>query len=773
MSKNLVIVESPAKAKTIEKYLGKEFKVLASYGHVRDLIPKGGAVNPSENFKMKYQLIDRNRKHVERIMKSVKNANTLHLATDLDREGEAISWHIYEILQEKGLLEKIDVQRVVFNEVTKKAIQEAINNPRSLSTTLINAQQARRALDYLVGFNISPLLWRAVRPGLSAGRVQSPALKLITEREDEISKFKPREYWSVAINASLKDSLINAKLIKYLGIKVEQFSFTNEEEINNVEKEINSHSEGVLTVSKIEKKQRSRNPTAPFRTSTMQQEASRKLRFSAQKTMITAQKLYEGIDTGDGPIGLITYMRTDSVNLADDSITEIRKFIVENYGEENLPEKPKKYSSAAKNTQEAHEAIRPTSIDLSPEKIKKYLDDDQFSLYNLIWQRTLASQMTPAIFDTVRADLLAGKNNNQEIIFRANGSILIKPGFMQIYQESKDDSNHDDSDKILPPLKEGDILDLQKIDSEQHFTQPPPRYSEATLVKALEDFGIGRPSTYASIISTLRNREYVEVESRRFIPTDVGKVVIRFLTKHFNKYVDYDFTAQLEDSLDSISTGEMEWIPLLEEFWKPFEKQIEEIKPSVNRGEQERDLGNDPKSGRPMSVRVGRYGTFVQIGKNTDEEKPLFAGLKPGQKMDDITQKEALDLFKLPRELGKTPEGEDVLASIGRFGPYVKYGKKFASIGDEDPYEIELPKALEIIEEKKIADANRLIQNFEDYGIQVLNGFYGPYITDGNKNARMPKDKDPREITLEECQALIEAAPLRKRARKKKISKKK
>ena len=773
MSKNLVIVESPAKAKTIEKYLGKEFKVLASYGHVRDLIPKGGAVNPSENFKMKYQLIDRNRKHVERIMKSVKNANTLHLATDLDREGEAISWHIYEILQEKGLLEKIDVQRVVFNEVTKKAIQEAINNPRSLSTTLINAQQARRALDYLVGFNISPLLWRAVRPGLSAGRVQSPALKLITEREDEISKFKPREYWSVAINASLKDSLINAKLIKYLGIKVEQFSFTNEEEINNVEKEINSHSEGVLTVSKIEKKQRSRNPTAPFRTSTMQQEASRKLRFSAQKTMITAQKLYEGIDTGDGPIGLITYMRTDSVNLADDSITEIRKFIVENYGEENLPEKPKKYSSAAKNTQEAHEAIRPTSIDLSPEKIKKYLDDDQFSLYNLIWQRTLASQMTPAIFDTVRADLLAGKNNNQEIIFRANGSILIKPGFMQIYQESKDDSNHDDSDKILPPLKEGDILDLQKIDSEQHFTQPPPRYSEATLVKALEDFGIGRPSTYASIISTLRNREYVEVESRRFIPTDVGKVVIRFLTKHFNKYVDYDFTAQLEDSLDSISTGEMEWIPLLEEFWKPFEKQIEEIKPSVNIGEQERDLGNDPKSGRPMSVRVGRYGTFVQIGKNTDEEKPLFAGLKPGQKMDDITQKEALDLFKLPRELGKTPEGEDVLASIGRFGPYVKYGKKFASIGDEDPYEIELPKALEIIEEKKIADANRLIQNFEDYGIQVLNGFYGPYITDGNKNARMPKDKDPREITLEECQALIEAAPLRKRARKKKISKKK
>ena len=773
MSKNLVIVESPAKAKTIEKYLGKEFKVLASYGHVRDLIPKGGAVNPSENFKMKYQLIDRNRKHVERIMKSVKNANTLHLATDLDREGEAISWHIYEILQEKGLLEKIDVQRVVFNEVTKKAIQEAINNPRSLSTTLINAQQARRALDYLVGFNISPLLWRAVRPGLSAGRVQSPALKLITEREDEISKFKPREYWSVAINASLKDSLINAKLIKYLGIKVEQFSFTNEEEINNVEKEINSHSEGVLTVSKIEKKQRSRNPTAPFRTSTMQQEASRKLRFSAQKTMITAQKLYEGIDTGDGPIGLITYMRTDSVNLADDSIIEIRKFIVENYGEENLPEKPKKYSSAAKNTQEAHEAIRPTSIDLSPEKIKKYLDDDQFSLYNLIWQRTLASQMTPAIFDTVRADLLAGKNNNQEIIFRANGSILIKPGFMQIYQESKDDSNHDDSDKILPPLKEGDILDLQKIDSEQHFTQPPPRYSEATLVKALEDFGIGRPSTYASIISTLRNREYVEVESRRFIPTDVGKVVIRFLTKHFNKYVDYDFTAQLEDSLDSISTGEMEWIPLLEEFWKPFEKQIEEIKPSVNRGEQERDLGNDPKSGRPMSVRVGRYGTFVQIGKNTDEEKPLFAGLKPGQKMDDITQKEALDLFKLPRELGKTPEGEDVLASIGRFGPYVKYGKKFASIGDEDPYEIELPKALEIIEEKKIADANRLIQNFEDYGIQVLNGFYGPYITDGNKNARMPKDKDPREITLEECQALIEAAPLRKRARKKKISKKK
>ncbi len=774
MSKNLVIVESPAKAKTIEKYLGKEFKVLASYGHVRDLVPKGGAVDPSENFKMKYQLIDRNRKHVDKIMKAVEKADALHLATDLDREGEAISWHIYEILKEKGLLNKIEVQRVVFNEVTKGAIEEAISNPRTLSTKLINAQQARRALDYLVGFNISPLLWRAVRPGLSAGRVQSPALRLITEREDEISKFIPKEYWSISINGQINNSTINTKLTNYLGNKVEQFTFTNEKEILEAEKTINRQSNGILAVSKIEKKQRTRNPTAPFRTSTMQQEASRKLRFSAQKTMITAQKLYEGIDVGEGPIGLITYMRTDSVNLADEAVTEIRSFITQKYGNDNLPDSPKKYSSNTKNTQEAHEAIRPTSINRSPEEIKKYLDDDQFSLYELIWKRTLASQMNPAIFDTVRVDLLAGKKEEKEISFRANGSILVKPGFMQLYQEGEDDTQQDDSDKILPPLKEGDILKIEEIDSEQHFTQPPPRYSEATLVKALEDFGIGRPSTYASIISTLRNREYVEVESRRFIPTDVGKVVIRFLNKHFNRYVDYDFTAQLENSLDLVSTGEKEWVPLLDEFWKPFEKQIEEIKPSVNRGEQERELGIDPKSGRPMSVRVGRYGTFVQIGKNTDEEKPLFAGLKPGQKMDDITQKEALDLFKLPRELGKTPEGEEVFASIGRFGPYVRYGNKFASIGEEDPYEIELPKALEIIEAKKIADANRIIQNFEVEKIQVLNGFYGPYITDGKKNARVPKDKDPRELSLEECKALIEAAPFRKkRGAKKKTSKKK
>jgi DNA topoisomerase-1 len=776
MSTNLVIVESPAKARTIEKYLGKDFHVLASYGHVRDLVPKEGAVDPEHDFAMKYQLIEKNEKHIDKIARELKKASNLFLATDPDREGEAISWHVYEVLRERGLLENKSVSRVVFHEITKRAIREAIDSPRELSADLVNAQQARRALDYLVGFNLSPLLWKKVRRGLSAGRVQSPALRMIVEREDEISAFKPREYWTVGALAQHEDDEVTARLVAYSGDKVEQFTFTNERDVRDAEAAIKSLADGVLTVAQVEKRQRRRNPAAPFTTSTLQQEASRKLGFSAQKTMLVAQRLYEGIDIGDGAVGLITYMRTDSVTVAAEALDELRDVIVKRYGSENLPEEPRQYTTKARNAQEAHEAIRPTSALRAPDEIKQHLSVDQRKLYELIWRRTLASQMSPAVFDTVRVDLAAGADKDTDTVFRATGSVLVTPGFMTVYQEGLDDSVQDDRDRILPPLAENDTLKLNEIHSEQHFTEPPPRYSEATLVKALEEYGIGRPSTYASIISTLRNREYVEIESRRFIPTDVGNVVNRFLTEHFSQYVDYEFTAQLEDELDAVSRGEEEWIPLLESFWKDFRALVEHKESSVTREQasQARILGDDPKSGRPVSVRMGRYGAFVQIGTKDDEEKPRFAGLRPGQKMDQIELAEALDLFKLPRKLGETADGEPVSASIGRFGPYVRYGNKFVSIRGDDPYTIELDRALELIEEKKIADANRLIQDFPEAEIQVLNGRYGPYVTNGKKNAKIPKDQEPAALTLDECQELLAKAPERRsrQGAKKKTKKK-
>jgi DNA topoisomerase I len=784
MGKNLVIVESPAKARTIEKYLGNDFEVLASYGHVRDLVPKEGAVDPEHGFKMKYQLIEKNEKHVEKIVKAVKKADAVYLATDPDREGEAISWHVYEVLKERNVLDSKVVHRVVFHEVTKRAIQEAIGQPRKLSEELVNAQQARRALDYLVGFNLSPLLWKKVRRGLSAGRVQSPALRLIVEREDEITAFKAQEYWTIeALAESAQPDAAStqfpARLSVFGGDKVEQFTFTNETQVRAAEQKVRDTAHGKLTVAKVDKKQRRRNPAAPFTTSTLQQEASRKLGFSAQRTMTVAQRLYEGIDIGEGTVGLITYMRTDSVTLAEEALRELRAMIADRYGKDNLPDEPRRYTTKAKNAQEAHEAIRPTSASRAPEDLRRYLDPNQYKLYELIWKRTVASQMNPAVYDTVALDLVAGESTTGDVAFRATGSVLVSPGFIAVYTEGIDDAVIDEQDHILPAVVEGDRLALRDVQSAQHFTEPPPRYSEATLVKALEEFGIGRPSTYASIISTLRNREYVEMDNRRFIPTDVGRVVNRFLTQFFSQYVDYEFTARMEDDLDAVSRGEREWVPLLEEFWKPFSKLVEHTETNVTREQasQARTLGVDPASGRPMSVRMGRYGAFVQIGTKEDEDKPKFAGLRPGQKMDTITLDVALDLFKLPRELGLTPEGEPVSANIGRFGPYVRYGSngpgqnltadpkkkaQFVSIRGDDPYTITLERALELIAEKKIADANRLIRDFPDAGIQVLNGRYGPYVTDKKKNAKIPKDRVPKELTLEECQALLAAAPERR-----------
>ena len=626
MSKNLVIVESPAKARTIEKYLGKDFQVLASYGHVRDLVPKEGAVDPDHGFAMKYQLIEKNEKHVDKIAKAVKKASAVYLATDPDREGEAISWHVHEVLRERDLLDKKPVHRVVFHEITKRAIQEAIDQPRDLSEQLINAQQARRALDYLVGFNLSPLLWKKVRQGLSAGRVQSPALRLIVERDNEIAAFEPREYWTVSAAAEHGTDALTARLAVFQGKKVEQFTFTDEGSVRKAEDKIRAAANGVLTVTNVEKKQRRRNPAAPFTTSTLQQEASRKLGFGAQKTMMVAQRLYEGIDIGDGSVGLITYMRTDSVTLASDALSELRSVIKERYGKENLPDKPRHYKTKARNAQEAHEAIRPTSADRTPDELKGHLDKDQARLYELIWKRTVACQMSPALYDTVGLDLGAGESPDGSISFRATGSVLVKPGYMTVYQEGSDDGPQDEQDRVLPPMSEGDRLDLKDIISEQHFTEPPPRYSEATLVKALEEYGIGRPSTYASIISTLRNREYVETENRRFVPTDVGRVVNGFLTDYFPQYVDYEFTARMEEALDAISRGEDEWVPLLEKFWQPFHELVEHTESSVTRQQasQARVLGTDPKSGRPVSVRMGRYGAFVQIGTQAGPEDARY-----------------------------------------------------------------------------------------------------------------------------------------------------
>jgi len=609
MTKALVIVESPAKAKTIKKYLGKGYEVLASYGHVRDLLPKEGAVDTDNEFAMKYQVVDKNKKHVDEITKAMKKADALFLATDPDREGEAISWHLFELLKDKKALKDKPVERVVFHEITKRAIQDAIEHPRELSTDLINAQQARRALDYLVGFNLSPLLWKKIRRGLSAGRVQSPALRMIVERELEIEKFEAREYWSIEADVSAKKQDFVAKLTHYEDEKLTQFSVTNNEFASQIESTLSDETKGELIVSKVEKKQRKRNPAAPFTTSTLQQEAARKLGFTTQRTMRTAQQLYEGIDTGEGEIGLITYMRTDSVALANEAVDEIRDFIAGRYGADMLPDEPRTYKTKSKNAQEAHEAVRPTSAQITPDSIKNKLSADQFKLYDLIWKRTVSCQMIHATLHTVSLDLDAKKG-----IFRATGSTIASPGFMSVYMEGQDDAKKDDDEgRILPALEKGDKVNLKKIRPEQHFTEPPPRYSEASLVKYLEEHGIGRPSTYASIISTLQNREYVELVKKRFYPTDVGRVVNKFLTQHFTQYVDYDFTAKLEDELDAISRGEKEWVPLMKDFWQPFTSLIKNKTETVDRKDVTQEAMDEdcPKCGKPLSIRLGRRGRFI------------------------------------------------------------------------------------------------------------------------------------------------------------------
>ena len=783
MGQSLVIVESPAKAKTIKKYLGKDFEVLASYGHVRDLVEKEGAVDPSSGFAMRYELIDKNRPKVDAIEKAARKAQTLFLATDPDREGEAISWHLAEILRERGVLENRTLKRVRFYEVTKNAIREALDHPEDLNDNLVNAQQARRALDYLVGFNLSPLLWRKIKPGLSAGRVQSVALRLICEREDEISAFLRKEYWTVEARGQRDRAGFPARLTEYRGGKVEadtqkeRFTITSEAQAREVEQTILAAAGGRLVVAAVDRKPKKRNPAAPFTTSTVQQEAARKLGFTARRTMQTAQRLYEA--------GFITYMRTDSVSLSNDAVADIRDVIGQVYGERSLSASVNVYRTKSKNAQEAHEAIRPTTAALTPQRAESEIPDlDQRRLYALIWKRAVACQMAPAVFDTVAVDLVAGTDREvagaARHVFRANGQTLLEPGFLAVYHEDHDEDEvyESEDEQRLPQLEEGEVVDLAELRPEQHFTQPPPRYTEASLVKALEAFGIGRPSTYASIIETLRYRHYVEMSGRAFIPTDIGKIVSRFLVRYFKNYVDYGFTARMEDILDEISNGERRWQPELERFWKPFRERVEEIGTSVSREEvaESRPIGTDPATGKPISVRMGQYGPFVQLGSRDDEEKPRFASLMPGQRMDDVTLDDALRLLSLPRELGQTADGKPVSVGRGQFGPYVKYGTKYASIKEDDPFTLTLERALEIVAAKQKADAERNIQVFEEEGISVLDGRFGPYVTDGKKNAKVPRpatitrDTDAEvkarlwraaasQLSLEECRELLAAAP--------------
>jgi len=601
----VVVVESPAKAKTIEKYLGKGYKVLASYGHVRAFPKKDGSVDPDNDFAIKYEIISDKKKRLDDIDKALKKADELILASDLDREGEAIAWHVAEVLRQRGSLEGKTIKRITFNEITKKAIDEAMSKPGDVDMQLVDAQQARSALDYLVGFTLSPLLWRKIRTGLSAGRVQSVALRLICEREQLIRDFKPKEFWTIdtecSVSAGTDGEKFAAQLAVVDGEKLGKFAVTDGVSAGSLARRVEMDA---FTVASIAKTQTRQQPSAPFITTTLQMDAARKLGFTARKTMQIAQKLYEGIDVGGETVGLITYMRTDSLNLSEDSIAEMREHIVAHYGKEFMPDKPRHFKTKSKNAQEAHEAIRPTSVARTPEAMKKVLDQDAARLYKLIWKRALASQMAPAVLDQVRADI-EGKG----LTLRANGSTLAFAGFRKLYIEGTDEPEKQDSERLLPPLNKGDTIRIVRADAKQHFTEPKPRFSEATLVKELEAFGIGRPSTYASILNVLRERQYVEMEKKRFVPTDVGEWVSKFLVSCFADIVNPTFTASIEDKLDAVARGEGGWKPLLEEFWGPFKLAVDKAADAERPAEATDEVC--PECGKPMAIKLGKYGKFL------------------------------------------------------------------------------------------------------------------------------------------------------------------
>ena len=745
---DLVIVESPAKAKTINKYLGNDYKVLASFGHVRDLPEKNGSVDPDEEFSMIWEVQSASGQRLNEIADYLKKSDRLILATDPDREGEAISWHVLEVMREKGVLDGKQIQRVVFNAITRNAVTEAMNHPRELDEKLVHAYLARRALDYLVGFNLSPVLWRKLPGARSAGRVQSVALKLICERELEIEKFIPREYWSVSADFTTQNGdKLPTRLTLLKGGKVEKFTLTNEAEAMAAKDAIES---GRFKVNRIESKPGQRNPSAPFTTSTLQQEAARKLGFNAKRTMQIAQLLYQGIEIDGEATGLITYMRTDGTQIAPEAVTETRDVIKADFGPDYLPEKAREYQTKAANAQEAHEAIRPTSLTRRPEYIASTLDADQVKLYELIWKRTMASQMENARVQRTTIDIT---DESEATGLRASGTVITFPGFLKLYEEGKDDEKSDkEEEQTLPQVTEGMPLDLQKVSPDQHFTEPPPRFSEATLVKKMEELGIGRPSTYASVLSVLRDRDYVFMDRNRFHPQDKGRLVTSFLESFFNQYVEYDFTAALEGDLDKVSNGDLDYKDVLRKFWENFSYSVDStmeirntqildkmnevlgphifkdtgdgdprICPKCNEGELslktgkfgafvgctrypecrftrpfaqaegregdiERELGNDPETGLIVYLKDGRFGPYIQLGDaGEDNEKPKRSGLPKDMRPADMTLDYALRLLSLPRLVGKHPEtGEDITADLGRYGPYLKHGKQSASLETVD-----------------------------------------------------------------------------------------
>ncbi len=779
---NLVIVESPAKAKTINKYLGSDYTVLASYGHIRDLPSKNGSVDPENNFKMIWEVDSFSKKYLKEITDSAKDSKKIILATDPDREGEAIAWHVKEFLEEKKLLKDKEVERVVFNEITKKAVTNGIDNPRKIEPHLVDAYMARRALDYLVGFNISPILWTKLPGSKSAGRVQSVALRLLTEREQEIEVFQPKEFWTLnIIFRNNKNEKINTTISQLDGNKVEKFSFKNKQDINDALSKIKNKKYNITDISS---KTYNRNPSGPFTTSTLQQTASSKLGFGASRTMQIAQRLYQGIDIEGETVGLITYMRTDGTNISKDAITSFRDFIMQNYGDKYLPEQPLNYSGKkAKNAQEAHEAIRPTEIIRKPEDMKKYLSTDQYKLYNLIWSRSLSSQMQSAKFDRKTITINSDDDKN---IFKASGSTLKFDGFLKLY---KIDENDDDNENTLPDVKKGDVMFEDHID-EQHYTQPPPRYSEASLVKKLEELGIGRPSTYASIISVIANRGYADINNKRFFPTDRGKLLSAFLEKLFTKYVDYDFTAKLEDQLDDITSGKENWIKVLENFWKDFnsnvsgvkEKRTREVLDLLNESlgslifEVDKDGNIDRKcklceSGQLSLKNSFRGGAF--IGCSNYPECKFTRPLSKSKAAQQLTLAE-------PKFIGKNDKGKDIFLKNGRFGPYLQFEKEIIEEDEKTKKKkrklkkeennlknVSIPKGIEIenidLEKAKYLCSLPLSlgKNPEnDKDITVNVGRFGPYLKCENKSARLENVDELFTIGLNRAVTLIaEAKP--------------
>ena len=868
---NVVIVESPAKAKTINKYLGSDYTVVASFGHVRDLPARDGSVRPDEDFAMDWELGDRSKRHIDEIAKAVKNADRVYLATDPDREGEAIAWHLSELLREKRLIDDSKVQRITFNEITKSAVKAALEAPRDVSRELVDAYLARRALDYLVGFTLSPVLWRKLPGSRSAGRVQSVALRLICERESEIEIFKPQEYWTIDVGfATPGGAAFTAQLTQLDGKRLDKFALPTREAAEAAVARIRPQAFKVATV---ERKQSRRNPSPPFTTSTLQQEASRKLGFGATRTMRTAQKLYEGVDIGGETVGLITYMRTDGVSLSQEAIEGARSLIGSHWGKQYVPDQPRVYKTAAKNAQEAHEAIRPTDLFRRPETVAAYLENDELRLYELIWKRTLASQMESAVLDQVAVDIASP---SKDVVLRATGSVVVFDGFLKVYQEDRDDdaADGDQQDRRLPAMEQGDDLSRGDIAPEQHFTQPPPRYTEASLVKKLEELGIGRPSTYASILQVLQDRNYVRLDKRRFIPEDRGRLVTAFLKNFFNRYVEYNFTADLENQLDDISGGRIDWKTVLRDFWRAFHTAVDGTKdltitqvlttldeelgahffpantngpghdprvcPVCSQGrlglklgkmgafigcsrypecrytrplavandengeaqEGPRELGVDPETSLPVTVRRGPYGAYIQLGPapapaappvaeeepadgkkkgkkkaKPEEPKPKRVSLPKGMAAADVDLDTALRLLALPRAVGKHPEtGEEISAGIGRFGPYLKHGSVYKSLTpDDDVLTIGINRAVDLLAgaAKKASAPAKTLGDHPKTGkpITTGSGRFGPYIKHGSTYASIPKGTDPEGVTLEQALELLEAKAAKDAAKKGKAPK--